>query len=81
MSSASRASRSYGSAAWGKISRLRSAPRWRIAGWIALARIDVAHADVGTEVEVGQLDGHIKRYPAKVASFPHYDPQKTRPRS
>ncbi|WP_289153424.1 aminomethyltransferase family protein, partial [uncultured Salipiger sp.] len=53
----------------------------RTGQWIALARIDVAHADVGTEVEVGQLDGHLKRYPAKVASFPHYDPQKTRPRS
>lgn len=53
----------------------------RTGQWIALARIDVAHSEVGTEVEVGQLDGHLKRYAAKVAAFPHYDPQKTRPRS
>ncbi|WP_240722192.1 DUF1989 domain-containing protein [Poseidonocella sp. HB161398] len=49
--------------------------------WIALARLDVACAAEGTAVEVGQLDGHIKRYPARVVPFPHYDPQKTRPRS
>jgi len=46
---------------------------------IALARIDVAHADVGTEVEIGKLDGHQKRLPAKVVPFAHYDPKKTRP--
>lgn len=53
----------------------------RSGQWIALARIDVAHAAPGTPVEVGQLDGHLKRYPAKVTPFPHYDPQKSRPRS
>ena len=30
----------------------------RTGQWIALARIDVAHADVGTEVEVGQMVGN-----------------------
>ncbi|WP_374107088.1 DUF1989 domain-containing protein [Maritalea mobilis] len=53
----------------------------RTGQWIALARLDVAHAAEGTEVEVGQLDGHLKRYAARVVPFPHYDPQKTRPRS
>ena len=48
---------------------------------IALARIDVAHADPGTEVEVGRLDGHIKRLSARVVPFPAYDPKKERPRS
>ncbi|MBS3651043.1 aminomethyltransferase family protein [Pseudaminobacter sp. 19-2017] len=48
---------------------------------IALARIDVAHAEVGTEVEVGKLDGHQKRLPARVVPFAHYDPKKTRPQS
>jgi aminomethyltransferase len=48
---------------------------------IALARLDVTHANLGTEVEVGKLDGQQKRLPAKVVAFPHYDPQKTRPRS
>jgi len=53
----------------------------RTGQWIALARIDVAHAEIGTHVEVGQLDGHLKRYSARVAPFPHYDPKKERPRS
>jgi aminomethyltransferase len=48
---------------------------------IALARIDAAHAAVGTEVEIGKLDGHQKRLPARVVPFAHYDPQKTKPRS
>jgi aminomethyltransferase len=48
---------------------------------IALARVDIAHSEIGTEVEIGKLDGHQKRLPAKVVAFPHYDPQKTKPRS
>lgn len=48
---------------------------------IALARLDVAHAEPGTEVEVGKLDGHQKRIPATVVPFPFYDPKKERPRS
>ena len=48
---------------------------------IALARIDVAHAEVGTEVEVGKLDGHQKRLPARIVAFPHFDPTKSRARS
>ena len=49
--------------------------------WIALARVDVAHAEPGTPVEVGRLDGHMKRIAARVTAFPHYDPKKERPRS
>ena len=48
---------------------------------IALARIDVAHAHIGTHVEVGKLDGHQKRLPAEIVPFAHYDPKKERPRS
>ena len=48
---------------------------------IALARLDVAHADIGTEVEIGKLDGHQKRLPARIVPFAHYDPKKERPRS
>lgn len=48
---------------------------------IALARMDIAHADPGTEVEVGQLDGHLKRIGARVSAFPYYDPKKERPRA
>ncbi|WP_430466030.1 DUF1989 domain-containing protein [Tabrizicola sp.] len=48
---------------------------------IALARVDVAHAAVGTELEVGKLDGQQKRLPAVIVPLSHYDPKKTRPQS
>jgi aminomethyltransferase len=47
----------------------------------ALCRIAVQFADLGTQVEVGKLDGLQKRIPATVVRFPFYDPEKTRPRS
>lgn len=49
--------------------------------FIALARLDIVHAATGTEVEIGKLDGHQKRLPAQIVPFPHYDPQKLRPRA
>jgi aminomethyltransferase len=48
---------------------------------IALCRMAVGYAELGTEVEVGKLDGLQKRLPARVVRFPFYDPDKTRPRS
>ena len=48
---------------------------------VALCRMAVQYADVGTAVEVGKLDGHQKRIPATVVRIPFYDPDKTRPRS
>ena len=48
---------------------------------IALCRIDVDHSELGKEVEVGKIDGHQKRIPAKIVPFPHYDPQKLRVKS
>ena len=48
---------------------------------IALCRMAVQYAELGTEVEVGKLDGHQKRIPATVVRAPFYDPDKTRPRS
>ena len=48
---------------------------------IALARVDIAHAEPGTGVEVGKLDGQQKRLPATVVPLSHYDPKKTRPQS
>lgn len=48
---------------------------------IALCRMAVQHSEAGTRVEVGKLDGHRKRIPAIVTTFPFYDPDKTRPRS
>ena len=48
---------------------------------VALARMDLRYAEEGTEVEVGKLDGHQKRLPAKVVPFPFYDPKKEKPRA
>ncbi|MDY6999757.1 MAG: DUF1989 domain-containing protein, partial [Actinomycetota bacterium] len=52
-----------------------------LSATIALCRIAVQHAEPGTRVEVGKLDGHRKRLGATVTTFPFYDPDKTRPRS
>ncbi len=48
---------------------------------IALCRLAVEYSALGTELEVGKLDGHQKRIPATVVKFPFYDPEKKRPRS
>ena len=48
---------------------------------IALCRIDIGHSEIGSDVEVGKIDGHQKRIPAKIVGFPHYDPKKTRVKS
>ena len=43
---------------------------------IALSKMKVLHSEIGTEVEVGKLDGHQKRLPARIVAFPHFDPKK-----
>ena len=48
---------------------------------IALSRISAQYSEVGSQVEVGKLDGHQKRIPARVVPFPFYDLQKRRVRS
>ena len=48
---------------------------------IALARVDTAHAEAGTAVEIGKLDGQQKRLPATIVGLSHYDPKKTRPQA
>ena len=47
---------------------------------IALCRIKSVHSDIGTELEIGKLDGHQKRIPAQIVRFPHFDPDKQRVR-
>lgn len=47
---------------------------------IALCRMSVTHAAIGTQVEVGKLDGHLKRIAAEVVGLSHYDPTKSRVR-
>ena len=48
---------------------------------IALCRIDIKYSEIGTEVEIGKLDGHQKRIIAKVVPFPFYDPTKSKVRA
>ena len=48
---------------------------------IALCRMSVEYSEIGTQVEVGKMDGHQKRIPAAVVRFPHYDPEKERVKS
>ena len=45
---------------------------------IALGRVATAHAELGTNLEIGQLDGQQKRLKAKIVPFPHFDPTKER---
>ena len=47
---------------------------------VALCRMAVEHAEPGTAVEVGKLDGAQKRLLATVVRFPFYDPDKSRVR-
>jgi len=48
---------------------------------IALARVDAHHAELGTALEIGKLDGQQKRLRAAIVRFPHYDPEKSRVRA
>ncbi|MGH8865421.1 MAG: aminomethyltransferase family protein, partial [Burkholderiales bacterium] len=48
---------------------------------IALARVDALASELGAAIEIGKLDGQQKRLPGRIVRFPHYDPDKTRPRS
>lgn len=65
-----------------QIGVVTSATRSPILGRnIALARVDVAHAEAGTAVEIGKLDGQQKRLPAQIVPLSHYDPKKIRPQS
>ncbi len=62
-----------------QVGEITSAMKSPILGkTIALARIDIAHSELGTELEVGQLDGQQKRLKSTVVPFPHFDPEKKR---
>ncbi len=48
---------------------------------IAMARIAVENSATGTGLEVGKLDGHMKRLPCLVTGLPFIDPQREKPRA
>ncbi|MDC0738902.1 DUF1989 domain-containing protein [Cognatishimia sp. SS12] len=48
---------------------------------IAIVRLAVEYADTGTTLEVGQMDGHIKRLSGTVTDIPFIDPRRERARA
>ncbi len=48
---------------------------------IAMARVSVEHSAENTALEVGRLDGRMKRLTATVTSIPFVDPQRKRARA
>ncbi|MEO1140342.1 MAG: DUF1989 domain-containing protein [Pseudomonadota bacterium] len=48
---------------------------------IAMARIAVENAEPGAELEIGKLDGHMKRLPAIVSDLPFLDPKREKARA
>ena len=48
---------------------------------IAMARAAIENAELGTELEVGKLDGHMKRLPATVVGLPFLDPKREKARA
>ncbi|MEM9634407.1 MAG: DUF1989 domain-containing protein [Pseudomonadota bacterium] len=48
---------------------------------IAMCRLAVEHSEIDTELEVGCLDGHMKRLSARVHELPFFDPKRERARA
>ncbi len=48
---------------------------------IAMARVATEDAAIGNKLEVGKLDGHMKRLVATVTSLPFVDPERRRARA
>ncbi|MFK7837517.1 MAG: DUF1989 domain-containing protein [Sulfitobacter sp.] len=48
---------------------------------IAMARVAIENADIGTTLEVGKLDGHMKRLAATVVDLPFVDPKREKARA
>ncbi len=48
---------------------------------IAMARVAVEYSEEGTKVDVGQLDGKMKRLSATTTTIPFVDPERKRPRA
>ncbi|MEM6386089.1 MAG: DUF1989 domain-containing protein [Pseudomonadota bacterium] len=63
----------------GTITSATRSPMFECA--IAMARLSVEYAETGTELEVGQMDGHMKRLNAAVCDIPFYDPKRERARA
>ncbi|MEM8730699.1 MAG: DUF1989 domain-containing protein [Pseudomonadota bacterium] len=63
----------------GEITSATQSPSLNCA--IAMARLAVEFAETGTALDVGQMDGRMKRLPATVVEVPFVDPKRTRARA
>jgi len=45
---------------------------------IAMAKVAVEYADTDQQLEVGQLDGRMKRLLCRVTDIPFFDPKRER---
>ncbi|MEO0670197.1 MAG: DUF1989 domain-containing protein [Pseudomonadota bacterium] len=65
-----------------QIGEVTSATRSPMLGHgIAMARLAVEHSQTDHVLEVGMMDGHMKRLPARVADIPFVDPKRERARA
>lgn len=48
---------------------------------IAMARVAIENSEEGAMLEVGQLDGHMKRLPSTVCALPFLDPKREKARA
>lgn len=53
----------------------------RLGRGIAMARLAVEYSATGTALDVGMMDGHMKRLPALVSDIPFIDPKRERARA
>ena len=63
----------------GVITSATRSPKFECA--IAMAQLLVEHAQPDTILEIGQLDGRMKRLEAKVVTVPFFDPKRERARA
>jgi len=47
---------------------------------IAMARVAVENSEIGGTLEIGKLDGHMKRLPATIVGLPFMDPKREKAR-
>ncbi|MEM8774542.1 MAG: aminomethyltransferase family protein, partial [Pseudomonadota bacterium] len=48
---------------------------------IAMARVAIENSEIGEHLEVGKLDGHMKRLPAVITEVPFLDPKREKARA
>ena len=46
-----------------------------------MARLAAEHSETGRQLEVGMMDGRMKRLPAEVSDIPFVDPKRERARA